>query len=336
LLSFGKLGEKDPGLTSYMIRMAIIGLSVDVCWDALQADGWTEPQLAELQGKCPDATNILSQLPHALEAERIERIYRMNWIRTHSYKEVVARYKDRYAGFGSKPSPKDTVASVRIWRQWIFHPLWSFAWAEQEELKYLQDVQPEVAALRDASGQPSWFTLKEETSANHEYYKIPVAAWRFYTKLPLAERFDELSAGSKLQESAYPYADYSRAWFWTMRNLTLHEMVITTIAIKRYELKHGKSPADLAALVPEFLPALPPDLMDGLSLHYQLGSNGRITLYSVGADAHDDGGQGTPDAIDSRYGSPQPWTGKDWVWPQVTKGAKNFPVANSTAFSAGQ
>jgi hypothetical protein len=41
-----------------------------------------------------------------------------------------------------------------------------------------------------------------------------------------------------------------------MKNLTLHEMVITAIATKRYELKHGKAPAGLTTLVPEFLPAI--------------------------------------------------------------------------------
>jgi hypothetical protein len=336
LLSFGKLGEKDPGLTGFMIRMAIIGLSVDVCWDALQADGWTEPQLAALQGKCLDVTNVLSQLPRALEAERIERICRMNWFRTHNYQEVVARYQNRYAGFVIKPAPADIAAPVRLWRQWFFHPLWSFAWADQEQLKYLQDVQPEVAALRDASGQPSWVSLKEETSANHENYRAPVAAWRFYTKLPLAESFDELTTGSIRQDSKYPYADYSKAWFWTMRNLTLHETVITAIAIKRYELKHGKDPVDLTALVPEFLPALPPDLMDGQSLRHRLQPDGIFTVYSVGENAFDDGGAGAPDPVDNRVGYLQPWTGKDWVWPQVVKGVNNSQVANAMARSSGK
>jgi hypothetical protein len=336
LLSFGKLGENDPRLTGFMIRMAIIGMSVDVCWDALQADGWTEPQLAALQGKCLDITNFLSQLPRALEAERIERICRMNWFRSHSYREVVARYQNRYAGFGMKPSPKDIASPVQFWRQWVFHPVWSFAWAEQEELKYLQDVQPEVAALREASGQPSWVSLKEETSANHEKYRAPVAARRFYTKLPLAESFDELTAGSKPQDTAYPYADYSKAWFWTMRNLALHEMVITAIAIKRYELKHGKDPVNLTALVPEFLAAVPPDLMDGQPLRHRLQPDGIFTVYYVGENAFDDGGAGAPGPVDSRYGSPQPWTGQDWVWPQVTKGVNISQVANTTAHSGGK
>ena len=336
LLSFEKLNQEDPDLVPFMIRMAILGMSVDVCWDALQADGWTEPQLAELQSKCLDVTNILSQMPRALEAERIERIYLLSWFRTHSYQEVIARYQNYHAGFGLKPSPKDTAALVRLWRQWLFHPLWSFAWAEQEELKYLQDLQPEVAALHEVPSNVSSFWLQQQVKLDHEYYHVPVADWRFYIKLPLVESSDLFVSGARIQDSAYPYADYSKAWFWTMRSLTLHEMVITAIAIKRYELKHGKAPADLAALVPEFLSNLPLDLMDGQPLRYRLEENGRFKLYSVGADGHDDGGAGAPGLVDNRVGYPQPWTGKDWVWPQAMKGVNNSHVANATAPNRGE
>ena len=37
---------RGPHSGHIMSRMAIVGLSVDVCWDALQANGWTEPQPA--------------------------------------------------------------------------------------------------------------------------------------------------------------------------------------------------------------------------------------------------------------------------------------------------
>jgi hypothetical protein len=335
LLSFDRLGEDDPGLVPFMIRIAVIGMSVDVCWDALQAEGWTEPQLAELQSKCLDITNILSQMPRAMEAERIQRIYLLDWFRSHNYQEVIARYQNQLAGFGWKPVSEDIATPVQIWRQWVFHPLWSFVWAEQEELKYLQDVQPEVAALREANRRLSWMSLKEETSASHENYRPHVAAWRFYVRLPFVEGINSIT-GSKLQASAYPYADFSNAWFWTMRNLTLHEMVITAIATKRYELKHGKAPADLSALVPEFLPALPLDMIDGQPLRYQLVENGRFTLYSVGANGHDDGGAGAPGSVDNHVGYPQPWTGKDWVWPQTMKGINNSHVANATARKRGE
>ena len=320
LLSFGKAGDSDPDLGSYLIRMAIIGLSVDVCWDALQADGWTEPQLAALQEKCLAVTNLLSQWPRAFEAERIKRIYRMNWFRSHGYQEWIAQYKDRCKGFGWKLPPADTATTVQVWRQWVFHPVWSFAWADQEESKYLQDTQPELSFLRESSRRQSCLWLEAQTAASHQNYQVPFAAWRFYARLPLADSLSEPIIRPEIQKPAYPYPDFSNAWHSVMKNLTLHEMVITAIAIKRYELKHGNPPADLAALVPDFLPAPPPDLMDGRPLRYRLESDRSFLLYSVGDDGRDDGGARDliPNNHPQRYPSSL-WDGKDLVWPQIAR-----------------
>ncbi len=330
LLTLGKLGEQDPGLVSFMIRMAILGMSVDVCWDALQAEGWTELQLAGLQSHCLDITNVLSQLPRTLEAERIARIHALAWFRSHSYQAWVARYEELYAGFGMQPSLADAALSVRVRRQWLFHPLWSFAWADLEELKYLQDVQTEVTALRATGSHPAYLWLQAQVAANRQNYRAPVAAWRFYGRLPLVDGFAEVIGPTRTRESAYPYPDFSRAWFITLQNLTRHELVITAIALKRYGLQHGKSPSDLAALVPAFLPALPRDLMDGQPLRYLLNSDGTFVLYSVGENLRDDGGDFGSDSSKGNAPNSAPWSGRDWVWPQSGVGLK-VPEAPSVA-----
>ncbi len=322
LLALGKLNEQDPGLVSFMIRMAILGLSVNVCWDALQAEGWTEIQLAALQSHCLEITNVLSQLPRALEAERIARIHALTRFRSHSYQAWVTRHEEVYAGFGMKPSLADAALSVRVRRQWFFHPLWSFAWADQEELKYLQDLQTEVTALRATVSHPSYLWLQAQVAANRQNYRAPVAAWRFYGRLPLVDRFAEVIGPSRVPESAYPYPDFSRAWFTTLQNLTRHELVITAVALKRYQLQHGKSPSDLAALVPNFLPALPRDLMDGQPLRYRLNSDGAFVLYSVGENLRDDGGDFGFDFSKDSARKPLTWSGRDWVWPQSGDGLK--------------
>jgi hypothetical protein len=159
--------------------------------------------------------------------------------------------------------------------------------------------------------------LKEHLAANRENYRARAATWRFYLKLPLAEELPEAITGSAPKDSPYPYADFSRAWFSTLKNLTLNKLVTTAIAIKRYELKHGKPPPRLAALVPEFLPALPVDLMDGQTLRYRLYSDGSFTLYSVGANAQDDGGDPDVEQQNGQVKNGSAWMGRDWVWPRV-------------------
>jgi hypothetical protein len=63
------------------------------------------------------------------------------------------------------------------------------------------------------------------------------------------------------------------------------------IACKRYQLKYGKPPDTLMALVPEFLDAIPVDPFDGKPFRYSPAGQ---VVYSVGANGIDDGGTGDP------------------------------------------
>jgi hypothetical protein len=100
-----------------------------------------------------------------------------------------------------------------------------------------------------------------------------------------------------------------------MKNLTLHQMVIAAVALKRYELRHGQLPQSLAALAPEFLTEEPHDFMDGQPLRYRLNSDGSFVLYSVGEDGRDDGGNPLPAVADKNQQNQSHWAGRDWVWP---------------------
>ena len=325
LQAFARLYDADPGLVDYMIRMAVIGLSVEVCWDALQADGWTQSQLTTLQNSCADPDKLILQMPTTLEAIRVARIYELRWFRSHSYKAWLDRNLEPCESFGCKPPASDTAPTVLWWRQCLFHPLWSFAWADQEELDYLRETQSDVTALRDAIQKRSWSSLNEQLIANHKGYRAPAAKWRFYTRLPLLDDFGDAISPANQLPGPYPYTDFTKAWYTTMKTLTEHEMLITAIALKRFELQHKNKPSSLDALIPEFLPALPTDFMDGHPLRYRLNSNGTYILYSVGDNFIDDGGTGvlgSPDAGRQK----SPWNGQDLIWPVVEPGTTSGQV----------
>jgi hypothetical protein len=314
LQAFARLYEDDPGLVNYMIRMAIIGLGVEVSWDALQANGWTQSQLATFQQACADPDKLISQMPTTLEAVRVERIYELRWFRSHSYKAWLDRNQEVYESFGSKPPANDTAPTVRWWRQCVFHPIWSFAWADQEELNYLSDTQLEVSALREAVQKRAWSSLNEQLIAYHKGYRAPAAKWRFYARLPLLDDFVDTVSRANQPRGPYPYADFTKAWYTTMKTLTQQEMLNTAIALKRFELQHGKKPSSLDSLIPEFLAGLPIDFMDGHPLRYRLNSDRTYALYSVGDNLIDDGGIGISASVDAT-GKNTPWSGPDWVWP---------------------
>ncbi len=61
------------------------------------------------------------------------------------------------------------------------------------------------------------------------------------------------------------------------------------VAATRYKLKHGKYPAQLTDMIPEFLPAVPTDPMTGKPMNMAATEDGLI-IYSLGPDMKDDGG----------------------------------------------
>jgi hypothetical protein len=103
--------------------------------------------------------------------------------------------------------------------------------------------------------------------------------------------------------------------------------VITAIALKRYQLKHGNYPPDLNSLVSEFVPAVPLDPVDGQPLRYRLKADGMFLLYSIGPNGKDDGGN--PALEKYVESSSFYWLNPhalDWVWPQpaTPEEIKNF------------
>ncbi len=83
-------------------------------------------------------------------------------------------------------------------------------------------------------------------------------------------------------------------------------------ALERYRLAQGKYPATLDALAPQFIDAVPRDVMNGEAYHCRLNADGTFLLYSVGWNQSDDGGRvvfkkDAPNTFDDEQG--------DWVWP---------------------
>ncbi len=82
-------------------------------------------------------------------------------------------------------------------------------------------------------------------------------------------------------------------------------------ALERYRLAHGNYPETLDALAPQFIAAVPHDIINGQPLHYRRTEDGNFVLYSVGWNEIDDGGK----IVFSKGGRVDTEKG-DWVWRQ--------------------
>ena len=306
----------EPSLVIYMIRVAVMGLATNACWDALQDPRWIEPQLARLQQACQSGVRF-AQIPHVMAAERLTRVHQLEWFAAHSSQALVDRCAPIYKSFGGLSAELNTANLRGQWRRRVFHPAWSYAWRAQEELDHLQYSQRELAVLREAVARGSWADLKKHQAALRDGYRLPPALWRFYLSIPLLEFASTIVGSPTPAVPVCPYPNFSRAWRVTARNLTQHELMTTVLALQRHRLRHGQVPATLAALVPEYLSAVPHDLMEGQPLRYRLNADNSFILYSVGEDAHDDGGDSRPSDADLTRSPNDPWRGRDWVWPQA-------------------
>ncbi len=156
----------------------------------------------------------------------------------------------------------------------------------------------------ERSAEKPWPVLKKDW----EEEAIRLEAKIQSVSLPTARQF-------------FPFSDYFpnfvKAISTMRKNETMREMAVAAIAIKRFQLRTGKPPPYLATLVPQYLPRLPRDQMDGRPLRYRLNADGSFVLYSVGEDGLDDGGDpGLP--YPSRQ-TPGLWEGRDAVWPQAVR-----------------
>jgi hypothetical protein len=106
--------------------------------------------------------------------------------------------------------------------------------------------------------------------------------------------------------------NFTKAFQTTAYNQTIVNEAQIACALERYRLAHDEYPETLDALVPQFIQALPQDIIGGQPLHYRRTGDGKFLLYSVGWNETDDGGQEAPH---NESGWVTDFTKGDWVWP---------------------
>ena len=100
------------------------------------------------------------------------------------------------------------------------------------------------------------------------------------------------------------------------------DATLTAIALELYHRKHGDWPQTLDDLVPSLLPAVPVDRFDGKPLRYVL-KDGIPTLYSIGGDLDDDGGNPARRKADGAFDNNEArrWQGNDPATIQAWSGS---------------
>lgn len=300
--------ESGPLLIDQLVRDSMGAITLQAIWEALQAEGWTDQQLAVLQGDwrsvrfTPGAANALG-----MEAAIACDIFPSG---QHFSREILRALPTLQALDGS---------GLRGWRMegfpdFIADPIeavaplvrleaWRFVWAPFDEQVLMETLRELRTFGAQAFEQHKLASLTEIPESHPTLSGNPLRLKRLEDLA--ASDLRQLVSASLLPGLERALAKPARADAW-------NQVMLTAIALKRFQLKHGRWPDELATLVPEFLPEVPVDWMDGQPLRYRLRDDDTYLLYSVGSDGIDQGG--SPEFIDE---DAKDWmNAKDFVWPQ--------------------
>jgi hypothetical protein len=291
LLRVVRLMEDQRLIISQLVRVATAGTAFEVTWEALQAEGWTDNQLARLQADWQTNEFLLA----CARAVEMERAFGFELFRRCREDPLELQGLMSFGAPAAPPPPQQPGE----WSDYLerrasgsamsaFGSVWATFWSYNDEHLFLETIQATLDRLRPCAttgGVALHFPGRQE--------RARTGLRSFLT-------------GMMLPDVGGMTIKFGRAQ-------TQREMAVAALALRRYQLRHQRLPANLRELVPEFLDRVPLDWMDGQPLRYRLKPAGGFVLYSVGDNGTDDGGDASllrPASVASFLG------GKDFVWPE--------------------
>jgi hypothetical protein len=293
--------NNEPLLISGLVRAAMTWIAVGATWEALHGDQWTDGQLAELQARWQDLAFLDTAGP-TLDMERAMMIDAFAAARksyTPTPAMAVVSLTNTPTGSllrDAMEQPRQTFNRMvdRYPRYWT----WKASWSHDEELYCLQIIDAAVNAARQTKAGGAFLpALNEFTRQATNVYNLHPGGGEHFRIIGCSPD------GASYRRYLMRLADVE----------TMRRLLVVAIALKRFQLVHRTYPERLELLVPDCMPQLIIDPMDGKPLRYRLKPSGDFLLYSVGEDGEDNGGDATPVA----RGNLNNWvTARDAAWPR--------------------
>ena len=267
--------RQEPLLITHLVSLATMNLALQPIYEGLAQHKWSEAQLAELEQTLA-AKDFLVDYQTAMRGERAFAISALDDMRlTREYKT-----EDDSSGTG-----KVTTISFRLVPSAFFYQN-ELTVARIHEQFFLPLVDLEKRIVSPSAQRQASVALAEEAKHYQPYKILALMSAQAITKT--VEKFAVVQSQT----------DFARI----------------ACALERYRLARGSYPEALDALAPQFIEAIPHDVINGQPLHYRRTEDGNFLLYSVGWNETDDQGQivaNKTGGIDREKG--------DWVWRYPVK-----------------
>ncbi len=291
LLTLIRATQDERLAISQLVRISLAQIATTATWEYLQAPQITEEQLALIQRdwmqvEFRDAAENALAMERAMSEKVIEDCRQSG-------------LKDRLPFVPGNID--DWLGQAKVRSKEI---AWRFWWSYPDQLRALKGYQVLIESTRFVETNYAFRTMIFEERSKLAELGLNTLTNGDWWAVGLLDN----NLRSRFSQAVETLSGY--LGFVEKAELA-KQMAVTTIAMKRFQLRHGNYPPELATLVPEFLPSVPRDPIDGKPLRYQLIGKAFL-LYSIGDDGVDNGGDPVPlppsDALD--------WMkGRDYVWP---------------------
>jgi hypothetical protein len=316
-------GEQDERtIISQLVRFAMASIASSATWEFLQSTNSTDAQLARLQKswgqlEFPSGLENALQMERAITADGIEKLRDS----AADFRRLVGGYSSRMPSASAWTWPPDFGALADGARFNTGEIMWRISWSYSQELHVLQANQVMLETLRTMETNQDLKPDYDAMMSRMSSLGLTNTEGAFFRTLNIPDFSDIFGGGGS----------YTGTVLNLMKIEACRRVVVTAIALKRFQVQHGHWPDTLAELTPDFISSVPVDPYDGQPLRYRPNAGGTFLLYSIGPDGVDDGGDaGAPIAAGSAStGSFTPqlywqgWHVRDWAWPQPATAAES-------------
>ncbi len=259
----------EPVEISYMVRYACATIAFDAAWQALQTNCWNDEQLLALQKEWES----------------------VNWF---AGLEEMAAFEGASAADMCRIDRTNSLSLKIPLQDALRHPTYAV-----EEVKYYRQQKDyqEHGSYDDEKGLLEFFYQRQQETRR----ALEGKTWTEMQQMPGVMNFSEFQSKhrSRVQSQLNMKSVRHRAFSLNGQPQTILgraadmvarcRVLVTAVALERYQLRHHEYPARLTQLAPEVLDTEPLDFCDGKPLRYQ-PTQPRYALYSIGLDGVDDGG----------------------------------------------
>lgn len=282
---------REDTLLEGLVESSIDLMMVAVSWEMLQHPDLNEKQLAAL-AKIWEPESFQNRLTHLWAGERLN-----SWVWLSGYQARNTLWDRENLGFCCGRSWLEEVVTYDFFK-----------------LPYRKLILPhDLAFYLHALGLLEKRTAEWAEGAPYAVVKAEVErGTTFFQALPFWQRPGYLFAEEQLSSQL-------KAMNLMVAALTQQRLLQAAIALERYRLQHHSYPATLQELSPAYVVAVLLDPIDHQPLRYRREAGAVYTLYSIGINGVDDGGQAK--WIDPKD-KPVMWAAHktyDIVWPRAAK-----------------